>query len=108
MNKLNEKKKSSSFYFKQRNIKLDLRSITNIDIDRIIHDVDLDTLQSKLELLTFSELNENDLKNYTDNQIIKLFRLSQLVIEYLLYAQERLVLDLNSLSSKYNDKRNHY
>jgi len=84
---------SSSFYFKQRNIKLDLRLLTNIDIDRIIKDVDIDTLQSKLELLTFSDLNENDLKHYTDSNIIKLFRLSQLIIEYLLYSQDRLVID---------------
>lgn len=34
-----------SFYFQQRTGKLDMRSIGRVDIDRVVKEVDIDTLQ---------------------------------------------------------------
>lgn len=34
-----------SFYFQQRTGKLDIRAIGRVDVDRVVHEVDIDTLQ---------------------------------------------------------------
>jgi hypothetical protein len=81
----------NTFYFQQRRGRLDLRSIARIDIDRVIEDVDIDTLQSHLESIAFADLCADDLAHYADEHFIKLFRLSQLTIEYLLNVQNALL-----------------
>jgi hypothetical protein len=58
-----------------------------------------------LENITFCNLREEDLRFITDQHVVKLFRTAQLVIEYLLYAQEQLSANLNSLASKYSSKK---
>lgn len=37
-----------SFYFQQRSGKLDMRAIGRVDIDSVVKDVDIDTLQVRL------------------------------------------------------------
>lgn len=58
-----------------------------------------------LENITFCNLREEDLRFITDQHVVKLFRVAQLIIEYLLYAQEQLSSNLNSLASKYAAKK---
>jgi hypothetical protein len=58
-----------------------------------------------LENITFCNLREDDLRFITDQHVVKLFRVAQLIIEYLLYAQEQLSSNLNSLASKYAAKK---
>ena len=93
------------FYFQQRRGRIDIRSVSQIDVDRIVRDVDIDLLQTHLENLTFSELKESDLRYLTDPQIIKLFQTSQMMIEYLLYVQEQLTTNLQQLADKYVMKK---
>ena len=50
----------NTFYFQQRRGRLDLRSISRIDIERVIEDVDIDTLQSHLEAVAFADLDADD------------------------------------------------
>ena len=50
-------------------------------------------------------LREEDLRLMTDPHVIKLFRVAQLMIEYLIYAQEQLALNLNRLSGKYTEQK---
>jgi len=94
-----------AFYFQQRRGRLDLRVLGGVDVDALIRNVDIDVLQSHIENITFSNLREEDLRFMTDPHIIKMFRLSQLMIEYLLYAQEQLVGNLNDLALKYGEKK---
>ena len=89
------------FYFQQRRGRIDIRSISQIDVDRIVRDVDIDLLQTHLENLTFCELKESDLRYLTDPQIVKLFKTSQMMIEYLLFVQEQLTTNLQQLADKY-------
>jgi hypothetical protein len=96
---------SSPFYFQQRRGRLDIRSVAQIDVDRIVRDVDIDLLQTHLENLTFNELKEGDLRYLTDPQVIKLFRTSQLMIEYLLFVQDHLTTNLQQLANKYIAKK---
>lgn len=96
---------TGGFYFQQRRSKLDLRSLSKLDLNRIVRDVDLDSLQSQLENIAFGQLDEEDLRFMTDQHIVKLFKVSQLTIEYLLYAQEQLTSSLHGLATKYADKK---
>ena len=96
---------SNGFFFQQRRGHLNLRALANINLDKLVREVDIDLLQSQIENITFCNLKEEDLRYLTDPQIIKLFRVSQLMMEYLLYSQDQLVENLNKLSVKYNEKK---
>lgn len=96
---------TSGFYFQQRRGRLDIRALSQIDIERLVRDVDIDLLQMNLENLTFCNLREEDLRFLTDQNVVKLFRMSQLTIEYLLYAQEQLSGNLNALAAKYTARK---
>lgn len=79
--------------------------ILKVDLERVVRETDIDILQAFLENLTFSNLREDDLRFMTDQNVIKLFRISQMTIEYLLFAQDRLSSDLHELSVKYTLKK---
>ena len=96
---------STKFYFQQRRGRIDLRTLSQMDLDKIVRDVDIDVLQMHLENITFSNLKEEDLRFLTDPLVIKLFRTSQLMIEYLLYAQEQLASNLQQMANKYGSKK---
>jgi hypothetical protein len=81
----------NSFFFQQRRGKLDMRSLARVDIERVIEECDVGTLQVHLENLTFADLTTDDMTSYTDEHFLKLFRMSQLTIEYLLNVQNALL-----------------
>lgn len=59
----------------------------NLDVDKVIREVDLKQLENLLQNITFASLERDDLERLGDAHFIKLFKLSQLSIEYLLYTQ---------------------
>lgn len=96
---------NDGFYFQHRKGRLDMRAISKIDLDSIVRNVDIESLQEHLENLCFAQLLEQDIRQYTDPMILKLFRVAQYTIEYLLHVQEQLASTLNSLASKYAKKK---
>ncbi len=96
---------NGGFFFQQRRGHLDLRGISSVDLDKLIREVDVDSLQLYIENITFCNLREEDLRYLTDPQVIKLFKISQLTIEYLLYSQDLFISNLSSLSKKYVSKK---
>jgi len=96
---------SNGFFFQQRRGHLNLRSLASINLEKLVREVDIDLLQSHIENITFCNLREEDLRYLTDPQVVKLFRVSQLMLEYLLYSQDQLVENLNNLSHKYTEKK---
>jgi hypothetical protein len=98
-------KGSDGFYFQHRKGRLDMRTLSKVDLDSIVRNVDIESLQEHLEGLCFTQLHEEDLRQYTDPMICKLFKLSQYTIEYLLHVQEQLASALNSLAAKYSKKK---
>ncbi len=96
---------SKGFFFQQRRGHLNLRGIAKVNLERMVREVDIDTLQQHIENITFCNLREEDLRYLTDPQIVKIFRISQLIIEYLLYSQDQLVDSMNKLSKKYSIKK---
>lgn len=51
-------------------------------------------LQAHLENIVFSDVIEDDLRLYSDASFLNLFRLSQLLLEYLLSVQDTLATSL--------------
>jgi zinc finger protein DZIP1 len=95
----------NGFFFRQRRGHLNLRKFEALDLDRIVREVDVDLLQQTLEEITFSKFTEHEIQFFSDKQVVKLFNLAQLTIEYLLYSQEKLVKSLNDLAKKYTGKK---
>jgi hypothetical protein len=52
------------FVFQERHGKLDLRAISRVDVDKVVQDNDIDTLQCHLANITFSKLEPADLKRH--------------------------------------------
>jgi zinc finger protein DZIP1 len=73
----------------------------NTDIERITTEVDLRQLESLLQNITYSLLDREDLERMGDAHFVKLFRLSQLSIEYLIYTQNYLETLTKSLDFHY-------
>ena len=84
---------NGKFYFKPRRETLNWRILLQLDIEKIMDKVDIDTIESVTKNLTFSRVDYNDLRYFNETNFVQVFRLSQLIIEYLLYVQ-------NYLSSK--------
>lgn len=60
-----------NFFFQQRRGSLDLRSISQLDLERVVREVDIDLLQSYLENVTFCNLKEEDMRFLTDPLVVK-------------------------------------
>ncbi|CDW86485.1 zinc finger protein dzip1l [Stylonychia lemnae] len=75
------------FSFQERTGRINWRALMNTDLDKISKEVDLKTLEALLQNITFAQLDRDDLERLGDMHFIKLFRLSQYSIEYLLYTQ---------------------
>lgn len=58
----------------------------NVDLDRVTRELDLQTLESLLNNITYANLDTEDLNRIGDTQFTKLFRIAQMTIEYLLYT----------------------
>lgn len=54
---------------------------------------DIDALERVLDVVAFGDIEAEDARNLTPLNFIKLFRLAQLTVEYLLFVQDRLAAD---------------
>ncbi|CAH8590343.1 unnamed protein product [Dicrocoelium dendriticum] len=62
--------------------------------------MDVETLQEVLAPVAFCDITSEIDVQYVDTNVIKLFQLAQLLLEYLLYSQEYLTSTVNSLKSE--------
>lgn len=76
--------------FKQRFGKINWDQVMGIDLEAIINQGDIESLQSTLENLTYSVLDREDLLRIKDSNVVKVFKLSQLAIEYLISIHSQL------------------
>ncbi|CAG9327143.1 unnamed protein product [Blepharisma stoltei] len=91
----------SNFVWKQRLGKINWKKITTLDIDAAFQAGNIDNLQEIIENLTFAALDREDLEKIGDSSVLKVFRLSQLAMEYHLYTQNQLSIKANSCESQY-------
>ncbi|KAJ8310307.1 hypothetical protein KUTeg_012172 [Tegillarca granosa] len=79
-----------NFAFRKRYEKVDWRKIASVDVDQISRTLDFNALQDNILNITFCNIEaELDLR-MVDPNFVKLFKLAQLTIEYLLHSQEYL------------------
>ncbi|XP_073520247.1 cilium assembly protein DZIP1 isoform X2 [Phyllobates terribilis] len=93
----------SRFKFRTRHESVDWRRIGAIDVDRLASELDFLTLQENIMGITFCNV-ENEkcphCHSSLDPILLKLFRLAQYTIEYLLHSQEYLTTNLHTLEEK--------
>lgn len=92
---------TAGFCFKQRHGKLNWSQIREVNFDEIAQTGDIDMLQTVLENATYSVLDRSDLERFGDAAVLKLFKLSQLGVEYLLYIQNTLFSQNEALQESF-------
>ncbi|KAL3846509.1 hypothetical protein ACJMK2_017489 [Sinanodonta woodiana] len=89
-----------SFAFRKRYERVDWRKIASLDIDNVSRTLDFNSLQENIINITFCNIEAELDTRYVDPNFVKLFKLAQLTIEYLLHSQEFLTLKLTALEDK--------
>ncbi|XP_064393960.1 cilium assembly protein DZIP1L-like isoform X3 [Halichondria panicea] len=79
----------TTFAFRKRWGQIDWRSLASVDVDRIAREMDFQSLQQNIMNVTFCNIESEEFHN-VDHNFTKLFRLAQLIIEYLLHCQQYL------------------
>ncbi|KAJ8003449.1 hypothetical protein DPEC_G00148440 [Dallia pectoralis] len=85
------------FKFRPRRESVDWRRISAVDVDLVASELDFQTLQEHITGVTFCSVEGERCgrcQNPVDPALLKLFRLAQLTVEYLLHSQECLASSL--------------
>ncbi|XP_075717305.1 cilium assembly protein DZIP1L [Rhinoderma darwinii] len=92
-----------SFRFRPRKDLIDWRRFSAIDVDRVAYELDISTLQETVSTVTFCNL-DNEKCPYcqqpVDPVLLKVLKLAQLTIEYLLQCQEFLCNNVAQLEEQ--------
>lgn len=91
------------FQFRPRLESVDWRRLSAIDVDKVAGAVDVLTLQENIVNITFCKLEDEKCphcQSGVDPVLLKLIRLAQLTIEYLLHSQEFLTAQLHNLEER--------
>uniref|UniRef100_A0A4W2H1W1 Cilium assembly protein DZIP1 n=1 Tax=Bos indicus x Bos taurus TaxID=30522 RepID=A0A4W2H1W1_BOBOX len=91
------------FQFRPRLESVDWRRLSAIDVDKVAGAVDVLTLQENIMNITFCKLEDEKCphcQSGVDPVLLKLIRLAQLTIEYLLHSQEFLTSQLHGLEER--------
>uniref|UniRef100_A0A8B9RTT2 C2H2-type domain-containing protein n=1 Tax=Accipiter nisus TaxID=211598 RepID=A0A8B9RTT2_9AVES len=79
------------FHFQPRRASVDWRRLSTIDVDRVAREVDVAALQEHIAGVTFCNLDGEQCphcRQPADPVLLKVLRMAQLSIEYLLHCQE--------------------
>ncbi|XP_071320762.1 cilium assembly protein DZIP1 isoform X2 [Trachinotus anak] len=91
------------FKFRPRRESVDWRRINAVDIDLVVSQLDVDTLQEHISTVTFCSLDGERCQRCqspVDPALVKLLRLAQLTVEWLLHCQEFLTLNLRAAEER--------
>ncbi|XP_063571070.1 cilium assembly protein DZIP1 isoform X9 [Pongo abelii] len=91
------------FQFRPRLESVDWRRLSAIDVDKVAGAVDVLTLQENIMNITFCKLEDEKCphcQSGVDPVLLKLIRLAQFTIEYLLHSQEFLTSQLHTLEER--------
>ncbi|KAL4220080.1 Zinc finger protein dzip1 [Mactra antiquata] len=91
-----------SFAFRKRYEKIDWRRVSSLDIETVARTLDFNALQDNIMNITFCNIEAELDVRMVDPNFIKIFKLAQLSIEYLLHSQEFLTTKLTSLEGSIN------
>nr|CDS25612.1 daz interacting protein 1 [Hymenolepis microstoma] len=87
----------SGFFFRKRVERIDWKRLASVDVRKVASQVDIDVLQENLFSVAFCDIDAEIDTRYVDTNLVKLFQLAQLLIEYLLYSQDYLTGTVDSL-----------
>lgn len=88
---------AGAFKFRPRRESVDWRRINAVDVDLVVSQLDVDALQEHIGAVTFCSLDGERCQRCqspVDPALIKLLRLAQLTVEWLLHCQDFLSLNL--------------
>ncbi|XP_055021536.1 cilium assembly protein DZIP1 [Boleophthalmus pectinirostris] len=91
------------FRFQPRRESVDWRRINAVDIDAVVSQMDVAVLQDYINAVTYCSLDDERCprcQSPVDPALIKLFRLAQLTVEYLLHCQELLTVEMHALEER--------
>ncbi|XP_028294425.1 zinc finger protein Dzip1-like isoform X2 [Gouania willdenowi] len=91
------------FKFHMRRESVDWRRIIAVDVDLVVSQVDVEMLQEHISMVTFCSLEGEccvRCRNPIDPSLVKLLRLAQLSLEWLLYSQEVLTYNLVAVEER--------
>lgn len=91
------------FQFRPRLERVDWRRLSAIDVDKVAGAVDVITLQENIMNITFCTLEDEKCQHCqsgVDPVLLKLIRLAQFTIEYLMHSQEFLTSQLHHLEER--------
>lgn len=86
-----------AFKFQLRRDSIDWRRFSTIDVERVARELDLATLQENISSITFCNLDAEKCpycQQPVDPVLLKVLKMAQLTIEYLLHSQEYLSMNL--------------
>ncbi|XP_028345243.1 cilium assembly protein DZIP1L isoform X1 [Physeter macrocephalus] len=92
-----------TFKFQPRRERMDWRRISALDVDRVARELDVATLQENIVSVTFSNLDREVCGRCgqpVDPALLKVLRLAQLSIEYLLHCQDCLSASVAQLEAR--------
>lgn len=89
-----------SFAFRKRYEKIDWRRIASIDTDTISRTLDFNALQDNIMNITFCNIEAELDVRLVDPNFVKIFKLAQMIIEYLLHSQEFLTSKLSGFENR--------
>lgn len=91
------------FKFRARRENVDWRRINAVDVDRVACELDFHALQEHITAVTFCNVEGercHRCQSPVDPALIKLFRLAQLTVEYLLHSQDCLSASLQAAEER--------
>ncbi|XP_067439632.1 cilium assembly protein DZIP1 isoform X1 [Thunnus thynnus] len=91
------------FKFRPRRESVDWRRINAVDIDLVVSQLDVDALQEHISTVTFCSLDGERCQRCqspVDPALVKLLRLAQLTVEWLLHCQEFLTINLHTVEER--------
>uniref|UniRef100_A0A452UI59 DAZ interacting zinc finger protein 1 like n=1 Tax=Ursus maritimus TaxID=29073 RepID=A0A452UI59_URSMA len=92
-----------TFKFQPRSESVDWRRISALDVDRVARELDVATLQENIAGVTFCNLDREACSRCgqpVDPVLLKVLRLAQLIIEYLLHCQDCLSSSVAQLEAR--------
>ncbi|XP_065888875.1 cilium assembly protein DZIP1L-like isoform X2 [Dysidea avara] len=89
----------STFAFRKRWCQIDWRTLASVDIDRVVREMDFQTLQQNIFNVAFCNIDAEEFHSLDPN-FVKLFKLGQLIIEYLMHSQQYLQENMSSLEQQ--------
>ncbi|XP_036426378.1 zinc finger protein Dzip1 isoform X2 [Colossoma macropomum] len=94
---------TAPFKFRARRESVDWRRINAVDVERVACELDFQTLQDHITAVTFCNVEGERCprcQSQVDPALLKLFRLAQLTVEYLLHSQDCLTVSLQAAEER--------